>query len=102
MGACLIGLHAERMVPLTGTPYNNRLQDMATLCTFIQPQHPSALERWWKDKTEVRNAGAVVKSISDWTSGFMVRRGKEAIESQLPNKTVRKEVFVAFDKELHL
>jgi len=37
LGTALLGMSSQRSVPISGTPYNNGPQDMATLMTFIQP-----------------------------------------------------------------
>lgn len=89
MAAALIGLHTERMIPMSGTPYNNTVQDMATLMTFIAPGHKSAKENWWKDVTKMGAADRVVQAIQGWSTEFLIRRGKDAISSQLPAKVVQ-------------
>ena len=37
MAAGLLGLHAGRMIPMSGTPFNNNVGDLSTLMTFIDP-----------------------------------------------------------------
>jgi hypothetical protein len=36
-GAALASQHAARTIMATGTPFNNREQDLATLCAIIDP-----------------------------------------------------------------
>lgn len=88
MAAALIGLHAECKVPMSGTPYNNTPQDIATLMTFIEPGHPSSREQWWKAATEQGAAKMVVKEIKSWSDNYLIRRGKDVIAVPLPRKTV--------------
>jgi hypothetical protein len=52
MGAALLGAMSERIVPLSGTPYNNGPQDVATLMAFIDPTLPSANKPWWIHATK--------------------------------------------------
>ena len=74
---------------MSGTPFNNTLQDMATLMTFIDPNHSSARFKWWKDNTNNGEARRVVESIQGWSNTFLIRRGKDAITGQLPAKDVK-------------
>lgn len=46
IGTALLGMASERSCPLSGTPYNNGPQDMATLMTFIEPSLESAKCKW--------------------------------------------------------
>jgi len=45
-GSALLGMFTERSVLLSGTPYNNGPQDMATQMTIIDPCHRSANLNW--------------------------------------------------------
>lgn len=85
---------------MTGTPFNNTLQDMATLMSFIQPSHGSAYKRWWVKATDNGTAKSVQKAVKSWSSKYLVRRGKDTIEHFLPKKTVRKESIQAYPFEL--
>jgi len=46
-GASLLGMHSKRTVLLTGTPYNNSPQDMATQMMYIEPSHKAAGIKWY-------------------------------------------------------
>jgi len=89
IGTALLGINAERMVPLTGTPYNNGNQDLASLMTFIDPTHPAAQKDWWDKATSKRSGHAVAEAISDWRGDYMVLRKKEVVlKGKLPPKII--------------
>jgi hypothetical protein len=102
LGAALLGIHAERVVPLTGTPYNNGPQDVATLMTFIDPSEDSASEKWWKNATKVGAAAAVKEAVSEWSNTYMLRREKDVLGSKLPKKTVQTKPVAPYPLELEV
>lgn len=91
MAAGLVSLHSERIVLLTGTPFNNSCQDLATLMTYIKPSNKAAELNWWKGVTSPRVGVKVVERLAKWTSTFVLRREKSVIEHLLPKKEVRRE-----------
>ena len=80
---------------MTGTPFNNGIQDLASLCTFFQPNTPFSRISWWKDATKNGAVGSVTQSTEVWTSSSLLRRGKNVISHLLPGKTSR-QVMIAF------
>eukprot|EP00978_Attheya_sp_CCMP212_P033449 scaffold134990_cov44-Attheya_sp.AAC.2 len=88
IGACLLGCHAERLVPLTGTPYNNGPQDMAALMTFIDPCHQAANKKWWEKATDGGRIQSVVDSVHKWREQYMIRREKSVLHARLPKKNI--------------
>ena len=46
MGSALLGMYSDRSALLSGTPFNNSSQDMATQMTMIDAKHPAANVRW--------------------------------------------------------
>jgi hypothetical protein len=46
LGTALLGMASQRSVPISGTPYNNGPQDMATLMTFVDPKLDSSKLAW--------------------------------------------------------
>ncbi|CAB9520696.1 regulator of chromatin subfamily A containing DEAD/H box 1 [Seminavis robusta] len=90
MAAALLGLHTERMLPMTGTPYNNSCQDIASLMTFINPTEHWAAEKWWKRATENGDSRRVAQAVAEWSSTRLLRRDKDVIADKLPGKAVRK------------
>jgi hypothetical protein len=105
MVACAT-LHAPRMIPITGTGYNNHLQDMATLMSLIDPRLEQATLRWWQDTMQhpskvlerlgkegkahnqtVQTVEATQrKNQRGWHTNFLVRRTKEECNISLPEK----------------
>ena len=93
MAAGLIGIHSERVISMTGTPYNNNCQDIATLMTFIDPSHESAILSFWKNATGGgANSQQVQKNLSEtrWTDRYIIRREKKVIQHKLKKKEIRK------------
>jgi SNF2 family DNA or RNA helicase len=100
LAAAMIGLHSESIFPMSGTPYNNSPQDIATLMSFIDPKEVSAREKWWKKATKDSAAHMVLKQIKDWNDNFLIRRGKDVIARQLPPKTISEKQVSLSQAEL--
>lgn len=86
------------MVTLTGTPYNNGSQDLASLMTFIDPTHRAAQKDWWDRATSKGRGVAVAEAISEWRQDFMVLRKKDVVlKGKLPPKIiqVRREITIS-------
>jgi SNF2 family DNA or RNA helicase len=61
----------------SGTPFNNKIDDISTLCHLIgEGSYGSPV--WWKQNMD--NAPA----LSDWRGRYLMLRGKEVIADQLP------------------
>lgn len=87
IGLSLIGINAERIVPLTGTPYCNGNQDLASLMAFIDPTHGASRKDWWDSKTSKRAGPAVVAALGDWREDYMLLRKKDIVlKGKLPDK----------------
>ena len=67
---------------------------------MIDPLDDSAHESWWKQATASSNAKSVVAAISQWNEQFLIRRGKEVIEKNLPKKTTTIKQVGAYPLEL--
>ena len=103
IGCALLGVNAERMVPLTGTPYNNGNQDLASLMAFIDPTHVAAQKDWWDKATSKRWGPAVAEAISDWREDYMVLRKKDVVLiDKLPPKIIKTMVVMPYMIELFL
>jgi SNF2 family DNA or RNA helicase len=98
--AAMIGLHSECVLPMSGTPYNNRLQDIATLMTFVNPRHASARESWWKQATKNKSASTVLEKVKEWNENYLIRRGKDVLARQLPPKEIRKAIITLSETEV--
>ena len=100
MAAGVMGLHAGRIIPMSGTPFNNNVQDMATLMTFIDPSAGSAGEKWWKENTKNGEAKAVVEAVKDWSDTYLLRRDKNVISAHLPPKIIKSKSVLPYPMEL--
>ena len=90
MGSALLGMYSNRTALLSGTPYNNSSQDMATQMTMIDANHPAADVEWWKEATSDISLDKVVKNITSWREVYMLRRDKTLLSKTLPPKTSSK------------
>ena len=102
IAASLLGLHAERIVPITGTPYNNGSQDIATIMTFIDPALPSASNSWWQKATQVTAAESVAQAVGDWHEQYMIRREKTVLGNLLPPKHIASVPVAPYPMELQV
>ena len=101
IGAALLGVHAERSICVTGTPYNNRTQDLATLMTFINPAVSSAYNDFWIQATETSSDVDIVRKVTAWREKYLIRRRKEdELKDELPVKTVHAELVPQYPAEL--
>lgn len=69
--ACrMVTRHAQYVYALTGTPFNNTIQDMATLASLVlSPSHPSAKSEYWLHDHHV----------AQWKRQYFMRRLKHAV-----------------------
>lgn len=73
-GAYAVGLRSKFNWCVTGTPFNNRMTDIASQCKFIGTV-PYNDPRWWKEKT----GGLCQEELNKWRNTFVLRRTKEHI-----------------------
>lgn len=86
-------LKSEFALILTGTPFENRLVELHSLCEFL---HPRALGPMWRLMPTYGNLDADDKligysNLSDLRgkiAPFFLRREKDAVQGQLPDKVV--------------
>ena len=102
LAAGLLGLHTNRMIPMSGTPYNNNAQDLATLMTFIDPSLSSAREEWWNNATQNGAAPAVAEACHEWKEAFLVRRDKTVLQGILKDKHVVSRKVAPYALELEV
>jgi len=57
---------------ITGTPFNNNINDIASQCAFLRTE-PYNESSWWKDN--IKN----VEAIAEWREKFVLRRTKDDI-----------------------
>ena len=77
VGAALLGVHAARSICVTGTPYNNRTQDLAALMTFINPAVQSSHNDFWIQATSTMSDVDIVRKVTAWRNTYLIRRRKE-------------------------
>ena len=86
---------------MTGTPYNNSSQDLATFMAFVDPTLGYANDGWWKEVTTQDGAAASVgKAVAEWKGKFVIRRNKNALGDQLTRKTIKSAQVSASPLEL--
>jgi len=77
-------VHASCRWCLTGTPINNRLQDLVTLCKFLQVR-PYSSPHWWQ-----QNFAANGPEVQRWRREHLLRRELGALEGLPP---LREQTF---------
>lgn len=84
-------LRSNRRWCMTGTPYNNSIQDVASLCKYIDIAPYNSIE-WWNR--------AIFKpdDIKVWRSQFLLRRTKKVLN--LPPKEEHVVVFDMTEEEM--
>ena len=102
LGASLLGHHANRVVAASGTPYNNRIDDLAHIFSFIYAGSPLASVAWWKD---VVSEGMTTQQTNAECKGFfehpdgspssLIRRQKSILSTALPGKITDERLMVA-------
>jgi SNF2 family DNA or RNA helicase len=75
----LLGAHSQRVLPLTGTPYNNKTADVAAIMAYIDPGLKFSYTDFWEKATSVKVHKRVREQLKDWTQKFLVRRSKESV-----------------------
>jgi len=93
------GLHAVYRLALSGTPVENRLEDMRSLFDFAIPGYLGSVESFKKEfrvPIEVEHQAECAKRLQDLTRPFLLRRLKTdtSIISDLPQKVVINEYSV--------
>jgi SNF2-related domain len=100
----LLTAHSERAIPMSGTPYNNSVQDLAAAMGYIDVHIHPAKNDFWQRCLEVSSAEAVHIKLSDWKRDYLVRRTKEQTlkEIGLKSKIVKKQVVEQHPQEIFL
>ena len=85
---------------MPGTPFNNQMQDMATLEAFINPMPDNiySTAEWWKKAFEPEDPAAtkrltqeemetILKQVEEWREKGFLRRTHEVLLESLPKRT---------------
>jgi transcription termination factor 2 len=74
LAAYTVGRHAQFNWCISGTPFNNRMKDIASQCKFIGT-FPYNNPVWWKQQRGGKNP----ENIQHWREKFVLRRTKEGL-----------------------
>ena len=90
-------------IVLTGTPIENRIEELHSIVEFIDRRHLGPLYRFVHNHRIVDEGGKVIgyrnlKSIRDSLKNVMIRRKKDEVLKQLPER-IDKNFFVPMTKE---
>jgi len=96
-------LKSEFAIVITGTPLENKIEELHSIVEFLDPYRLGALFRFL-DKHQLKDeTGKVIgydklNDISEVLDGLLLRRTKSAIKKQLPERT-DKNYFIEITKE---
>ena len=99
-------LHAPHAFVLTGTPIENRIDELYSIVQYLDPELLGPLFRFNRDfyqldergrPTDYKNLGQLRERVRP----LMLRRRKQEVETELPGRTV-KTYFVAMAEEQQL
>jgi SNF2 family DNA or RNA helicase len=96
-------LESSFAIVLTGTPIENRIEELHSIMEFIDPHHFGPLYRFVNTHQILDGGGKVIgyhnlESVRRSLEGVMIRRKKEDVLKQLPGR-VDKHFFVPMTKE---
>ncbi len=79
---------------LTGTPLENRIDEIYSIVQFLNPELLGPLFRFNREFYELDDKGRAtgyrnLEALADRVSSVMLRRRKEDVESELPGRTVK-------------
>ena len=91
---------------LTGTPIENRIDELHSLMDFIEPRALGPLFRFNRDYYELNDRGRPtgyknLAQLHDRISPYLLRRRKSEVETELPERTER-TLFVQLSNEQRL
>lgn len=96
-------IHADYMVVLSGTPLENKLQELYSIVQIVNPFLLSPLHEFIADTTVLSPSGQIIgyknlNEIGERLKGVMIRRRKSDVKLQLPSRmdSIR---FVPMTKE---
>jgi len=103
MAAALMGQHARRVVLATGTPYNNREGDLATLSSFIEPGAAASAPAFWREARDaLEGSGTMKEEHRSWLALHLLMRDKSVLATALPPKSVSEEAVLPSGPERQL
>ena len=87
-------LHSRYAFVLTGTPLENRIDEIYSIVEFLDPELLGSLFRFNREYYELDAKGRPVgfrnlEQLADRIGPVMLRRRKEEVESQLPGRTTK-------------
>ena len=96
-------LESTFAIVLTGTPIENRIEELHSIVEFIDYRHLGPLYRFVHDHTIMDGAGKVegyknLQSVRDSLKHVMIRRKKDEVLKQLPER-IDKNFFVPLTEE---
>lgn len=95
-------LRAEHRLCLTGTPMENHLGELWSLIDFLQPGLLGAereFQRQYRTAIEKNNDRDRAQSLSRRLAPFLLRRTKDAVAPELPEKTQIVEIIALDEKQ---
>jgi len=103
MGRQLRKLSSQYVLALSGTPLENKLNDLYSVSQFVDQFVLGPLYKFTADTTNLDDLGRVVgyhnlHKVAETMSGTLIRRKKADVKIQMPSRT-DKNLFVPMTKE---
>lgn len=100
----LLSAHSERAIPMSGTPYNNSIRDLAAAMGYVDVSIKPAKNNFWERCLDAKSASAVHEKLSDWKRDFLVRRTKEETlkDTGLKSKVINSRIVEQSPHEIFL
>jgi superfamily II DNA or RNA helicase len=95
-------LRAEQRLCLTGTPLENHLGELWSLLDFVQPGllgEERQFQRWYRTPIEKEGNSQRAAALSRRIAPFLLRRTKDAVATELPDKTQIIESLVLEERQ---
>ncbi|MBI2421280.1 MAG: DEAD/DEAH box helicase [Candidatus Hydrogenedentes bacterium] len=85
-------IESEHAIVLTGTPLENRLEELHSIMEFVDRHHLGPLFRFLHEHQHVDNTGRVIgyrrlDRIKESLAGILIRRRKSEVLKELPGRT---------------
>lgn len=98
-------LKAKSKIALTGTPLENNLMELWSICSIVSPglfPSPKQFQEFYRTPIEKQQNQSVLKKLKSRIRPFILRRQKAVVETQLPPKNEQILYLPLNDEHRHI